>query len=398
MSIDGILLFSGGLDSLLCARLLMDQGLSIRCLHCVSPFFGSAGQARRWQHLYNLDLEILDVGEIMADLIRDWPPHGLGSVMNPCVDCKITLLRLAKKRMLELGASFVATGEVLGQRPMSQRRDVMNLIRHAAEVDDILLRPLCAKHLEPVACERSGLVDRERLLDLHGRGRQGQLALAKALNLTEIPSPAGGCRLTEKENARHYWPLRMHRPLADAQDYRLASCGRQLWRLEENPACWLCVARNSRDNAKLTAFARDRDLLAGLCDCPGPVALLRDGRDWPAEALTAGLSQFISYAPKAANQPTARVWLKQTDGSQQILTLQPDLSRTAFRRPDWEEVKAEKHALASRYEAERVKRLRAEKEARRAARAQAAEEAAGTQEPCPLRPDTDTSPAGAPEE
>lgn len=373
MSIDGVLLFSGGLDSILAALLLQEQGLNIRCLHYVSPFFGSPRARSRWKQLYGLDVEIADAGPEMVRLVRGWPEHGFGKVMNPCVDCKITLLRLAKRRMEELGGSFIATGEVLGQRPMSQRRDIMNLIRHQAGVDDLLLRPLCAKHLDPTPCELSGLVDRERLLDLHGRGRQEQLNLARHYGLTEIPSPGGGCLLTERENARHYWPLRKYREEPTVEDFRLANCGRQLWHAEEGTACWMVVARNNRDNDRLRAFAAADDLLAGLCDYPGPIALLRDGCRWSEDLLARSCSQFVSYAPRvtqALEQNSAlevRVWLKRADATQTVLTVRPDTERTFLARPDWEEVRAEKHALASKKEEERRAELKLVKEARQKA-------------------------------
>ncbi len=381
MSIDGVVLFSGGLDSLICARLLLDQGLSIRCLHYYSPFFGSPHSRGHWKRLYGLDVEVADAGADMVRQINDWPEHGFGKVMNPCVDCKITLLRLARQRMEELGGSFVATGEVLGQRPMSQRRDIMNRIMHEAGVDGLLLRPLCARHLDPTPCEISGQVDRSRLLGIHGRGRLEQLALAEKWGFPEIPSPGGGCRLTERENARHYWPLRMHRRGASVEDYLLTGLGRQLWRVEGPAARWMVVARNNRDNERLRQFQKERDLLCGLCDHPGPLALLRDGRDWDMDAMRLACAQFVSYAPRAAQRPEARVWLKDAEQHQEILTVVPDLERTAFRRPTWEEVHAEKHALASQRESERLARRDRERAERRKAREERL--AAETQAACP---------------
>ncbi len=362
--IDGVVLFSGGLDSLLTARLLMEQGLNVRCLHYVSPFFGSPGARERWQRLYGVDVEIADAGPQIVSQINNWPDHGFGKVMNPCVDCKIILLRLARLRMEELGGRFVATGEVLGQRPMSQRRDIMNRIMHEAGVDDLLLRPLCAQHLAPTPCELSGQVDRSRLLAIHGRGRLEQLALAEKYGFSEIPSPGGGCRLTERENARHYWPLRMHRKDASVEDYRLTGFGRQLWHAADGAAYWMVAARNNKDNGRLREAQKEGDLLIGLCDLPGPLALLRDGAEWPADIVQKACSQFLSYAPKAANLDSARVWLKNMDAGQEILACQPDLTRSFFTRPTWEEIKAEKHAIASRKEAERIEQRQREKEER----------------------------------
>ena len=146
---DVIVLFSGGLDSILAAKLLEDQGLKVRCLHCVSPFFGDEAALPRWRRLHNLDIASLDVSEDFAALLRRRPVHGFGKVMNPCVDCKILLLRHARLYMEAVGARLLASGEVLGQRPMSQRRDTLHVIPRDADVTGLLLRPLCARLLAP---------------------------------------------------------------------------------------------------------------------------------------------------------------------------------------------------------------------------------------------------------
>ena len=127
-------LFSGGLDSILAARLIMEQGLVVRCLHFVTPFFGKPQLIPHWEKVYGLEVEAVDVGEAFVRLLRERPAHGFGKVMNPCVDCKILMMRKARELMKKWGASFLISGEVLGQRPMSQRRDTLNVIRRDAEV------------------------------------------------------------------------------------------------------------------------------------------------------------------------------------------------------------------------------------------------------------------------
>jgi len=352
---DGVSLFSGGLDSILAARLLADQGLRMLCLHFWSPFFGtpSSSARDRWKRLYGLEVEALDCSREMAALVSGWPPHGFGKVMNPCVDCKILLLRLAKKRMEELGAKFIATGEVMGQRPMSQRRDVLNTIRREAGVDGLLLRPLSALHLDPTPMEESGLADRSKLLGIHGRGRQDQLALAKAYGMEEIPSPGGGCWLAERENARRYWPIRTRLGSPSAADYRLAAWGRQYWLVTADQACWLVMGRNSYDNETLKKSQEQEDLLAGVCDYPGPLALLRRGRSWTAEARRLAAAMLASYAPKAVQAGgEIGVWMKERSGIQSVVRVLPDMERIGFTRMTFDEVKAEKHAEASRHQAE----------------------------------------------
>lgn len=138
---DAIVLFSGGLDSILAAKLLESQNVAVRCLHFTSPFFGDAAAVAGWRELYGLDIRSLDVSEDFAALLRRRPVYGFGKVMNPCVDCKILLLRHARQYMEAVGGRVLATGEVLGQRPMSQRRDTLHVIMRDAGVSDLLLRP-----------------------------------------------------------------------------------------------------------------------------------------------------------------------------------------------------------------------------------------------------------------
>ena len=227
--VDVVVLFSGGLDSILAAKVLEEQGLRVCCLHCHSPFFGDPGAVERWSNLYGLDIRTLDVSDDFCAMLRARPAHGFGKVMNPCVDCKILLLRHARLYMESIGARLLATGEVMGQRPMSQRRDVLNAIRRDAGVQDILLRPLSALHLAPTPAEEEGFVDRSRLLGISGRGRKDQLELAKKYQLPEIPTPGGGCRLADKENARRYWPVLSRWPEPDTRAFKLSNLGRQFW-------------------------------------------------------------------------------------------------------------------------------------------------------------------------
>ena len=391
---DGVSLFSGGLDSILAARVLADQGLRMLCLHFWSPFFGSPSSSarERWKRLYGVEVEALDCSREMAALVSGWPPHGFGKVMNPCVDCKILLLRLAKRRMEELGAKFIATGEVMGQRPMSQRRDVLNTIRREAGVDGLLLRPLSALHLDPTPMETSGLVDRSRLLGIHGRGRQDQLALAKAYGFEEIPSPGGGCWLAERENARRYWPIRTRLGSPSASDYRLAAWGRQYWLLSEGQACWLVMGRNSYDNETLKKSQESEDLLAGVCDYPGPLALLRRGRSWTDEARRLAGAMIASYAPKAVQAGgEIGVWMKERSGVQTVVRVLPDMERTSFTRMTFDEVKAEKHLEASRHQAEENlerERRRRERLERKAAEPAPSAGEAGESQPAGANPDS----------
>ena len=344
---DIIVMFSGGLDSLLTALLLKEQGLAVRGLHGVSPFFGDVDAVPRWREEYGLDIEALDVGDEFTAMLRQRPAHGFGKVMNPCVDCKILLLRRARQYMQAVGAQAIATGEVMGQRPMSQRRDTLNIIERDAGVKGLLLRPLSARLLAPTRAEESGLVDRERLLAISGRGRTEQLALAAHFGIRDIPTPGGGCRLAEKENARRYWPVLTNLPCAQAQDFALANVGRQFWHTPEDVADvgqhhWLCVGRNRVDNALLPPLLRQDDLLLELHDEQGPLALARNGRHWPRPLLLEACALMVSYATAAVARHPGQamdVRLYDNGGTVEILPVAPE-RHSHWQTPAWDDVRA----------------------------------------------------------
>lgn len=363
---DGIALFSGGLDSILAARLLMEQGRTIQCLHFVSPFFGKPGRVRHWERVYGLDIAVVDVSDDYAALLAAGPAYGYGSVINPCVDCKILMMRRAREYMESCGAKFIVSGEVLGQRPMSQRRDTLNVIRRDADVRDVLLRPLCAQHLEPTAAELAGLVDRSLLLGISGRGRKDQLDLAARFGIDEIPTPGGGCMLTEKENARRYWPVLERVASPRAADFRLANAGRQLWRGD----WWLSIGRNQADNETFASLGREGDLQFKVAGFPGPLALGRsaapDRTPWTEDATLQAAALVASYSPKACRArenggaadgetalPGGKVPVRVTPvgpngearpGDARIVEVEPS-RHTVFAEPTWLEAREKLLAL-----------------------------------------------------
>ena len=331
-------LFSGGLDSILAIKLVQEQGIEITGLHCVSPFFGDPDKVPYWRKLYDLDIEIVDISEEFVRMLLQGPEHGFGSVLNPCVDCKILMLKRARAIKEARGADFIISGEVLGQRPMSQRRDTLNIIRRDAGVKDMLLRPLSARHMDETEAELSGLVDRERLLGISGRGRKDQMALAERMALSHKPTPGGGCRLTEKENARSYWPVLVYTPSPVVDDFVLVNTGRQYWHVESGAAAFrLIMGRNQEDNTKILALAGERDLLFKTGDFPGPIALGRFfGTQWPGEAVLSAAAFTASYSAKAVRhvgQSRAAVAVRVHPGSLdapgQVVHVQPN------REPDF---------------------------------------------------------------
>lgn len=289
-------LFSGGLDSILAMKTIAAQGLRVLGLHFCSPFFGRPGKIPLWQRIYNLEIEPISLHEEFVAMLRSGPRYGFGKVLNPCVDCKILMLSAARVLLPVYGARFIVSGEVLGQRPMSQRRDALNLISKQARVQDLLLRPLCALHLKPTPMEEEGLVDRSRLHVIYGRGRKEQLRLAEEFGLEEIPTPAGGCLLAEKESARRFWPVLTRIPDPDTKDFELAGIGRQFWHERR----WLAVGRNRRDNEALEKAARTGDLLFKAVGVQGPLALARgkSKQDWDDAAVDLAAAFVAGFSGK----------------------------------------------------------------------------------------------------
>ncbi|WP_417913212.1 thiamine biosynthesis protein [Candidatus Electronema sp. TJ] len=304
-------LFSGGLDSILACRIVAAQGIRVQALKFVTPFFGHELLAEperfRQQMLdkYGIEAELIDLSAGYIELLRR-PAHGFGKHFNPCIDCKIMMLRRARELMAERGAAFLFTGEVRGQRPMSQQMETLNLIEKKAGCQDILLRPLSAKLLSPTLPERQGLVDRERLHGFAGRGRKGQLALARELGISDFPAPAGGCVLTDPILAarieRFYAGLfTVGSEDITAGDIRLLLLGRQ-FRLPGGH--WLVLGRNEQENDRIAGLRRPDDWLLHMPEHFGPLGLLRRAAAADAEAaaaLAAGL--IVRYSRKTDGIP-----------------------------------------------------------------------------------------------
>ncbi len=344
---DALALLSGGLDSILAARTIQAQGLKVKSLHFTSPFFGYAEKLSHWEKIYDLDLEAIDIGEDYANLIKNYPTYGFGSCLNPCVDCKILMMSKTRELLDKYNAKFIISGEVLGQRPMSQRRDTLNVIRRDAEIKDILLRPLCALHMDETKPEREGLVKRELLHNFSGRGRQPQLQLAQELGITEIPTPAGGCKLTEKDTSARYWSV-LSKHEANAENFTLANIGRQFWHSEKNQ--WLIIGRNKDDNTDLENNSKANDIVMRVNGFPSPLALMRPAPNSCEKAtitnedIAHAAQMLASYSPKAVKfsqeeNKEIEVSIKQND-SHSILSIMPQRSAYLV-EPVWEKAKVE---------------------------------------------------------
>jgi len=253
----GIGLFSGGLDSTLAVLLLLEQNIKVTALTFLNHFgceitdrTGCTQNPDSIASKFGFELKAVHLGQKFIDLVKD-PPHGYGKNMNPCIDCRILMLREAREYMEMVGADFVFTGEVLGQRPMSQHRAQLNLITRRSGLDDKLLRPLSARLLDPTAPEKEGLVERDKLEKIAGRSRKRQMELAEKYGLDDYPNPAAGCLLTDVGYSRRLKDLLDHRPDIDVEDINLLRVGRH-FRLDD--ATKVVVGRNKGENEKISSF------------------------------------------------------------------------------------------------------------------------------------------------
>ena len=223
-----VVMFSGGLDSVIATHLLMSQGLDVTALHFFMPFYSGLGkrpeQVESYAAALGVPLRVEEEGEEFLEMIRD-PKFGFGKNANPCVDCRIHRLTKAGRIMEEMGAACLATGEVVGQRPMSQKMHTLYKVEKLAGLTGKLLRPLSAKLLTPTEVEEAGIVDREKLLDISGRSRAAQLAYAKEYGL-QHSAPAGGCLLTNVETGARFDDLASHDPQYSLVDFKLLAYGR----------------------------------------------------------------------------------------------------------------------------------------------------------------------------
>ncbi|MFW5863241.1 MAG: tRNA(5-methylaminomethyl-2-thiouridylate) methyltransferase [Desulfohalobiaceae bacterium] len=341
---DCLALFSGGLDSLLACKLLQIQGLRVLGLHFISPFFGSQETIEHWQKLHGIDLIPVDISQEFIQLLLQGPEHGLGKGLNPCVDCKILMLQKSQGMLEQFQAEFIISGEVLGQRPMSQRKDTLNLILKRSGTKELLLRPLSARNLPPTPVELSGKVDRSRLMDFKGRGRKQQLSLARELQLQEIPTPAGGCLLTEPEAVKRIWPVLKQAPSPQPDDLALSRVGRQYWAGKH----WLVIGRNQQDNQQLLDLIRRGDILFKLLDIPGPLAVARQLQgQWSAEAVRSAASFMLRFSSKARQSPQpVRVRAGTPEGHIQEIQVLPQQEDQglAWREASWQDFQQDKGA------------------------------------------------------
>ena len=288
MNCRGLSLMSGGLDSQLAVRVLQSAGAEVEAVCFSTPFFDCTG-ARRAAEALGVKLHLVDFTDDELALIRH-PPHGFGGAMNPCIDCHAQMIRRAGELMSRLGFDFVATGEVLGQRPMSQNRQSLGIVERSSGLQGRLVRPLSAKLLEPTLPETDGSLDRARLLDISGRSRDRQIALAAEFGIVDYPSPAGGCKLTEDGFSRKLRDLMEHEGLESRKLVELLLVARR-FRLPGGSS--VALGRDRGENAVLRELVCEGMVLAPV-NVPGPTAFVPSLKSEEDLALALGL--VVAYS------------------------------------------------------------------------------------------------------
>lgn len=293
-------LLSGGLDSMLAAKILKEMGVDVHAVHFGLPWgCGNVTRVKNATEQIGISLHVIPADQTFFEVLKN-PRFGYGSAINPCVDCHIHMIKKASEFMKEINADFVFTGEVLGQRPMSQLKNSLRAVEKACGIEGRLLRPLCAKLLNPTIPEIEGLIDREKLLAICGRSRKEQRRLAKEFGITDFPNSSGGCLLTDKNFGNRLRDLFTHG--CDSLEQTVILKWGRHFRINKNFKAIL--ARDEKECDEIANHAQAEDFILQLEDQHGPVAVL-EGKN-PSEeiiALAAGLIQFFSRYRNCAPQP-----------------------------------------------------------------------------------------------
>lgn len=276
MNKKAVALLSGGLDSTLAIKLMLDQGVEVHALNFLTVFCnctskGCAHQATKVAEEFGVPIKVMNITKEYMEVVKN-PKYPRGRNMNPCIDCRIFTFKKAKEFMKEIGASFIITGEVTGQRPMSQRKQAILTIEKESGLEGLIVRPLSAKFFEPTLPEKSGIIDRDKLLDIDGRRRTRQIALAKDFGINDYPCPAGGCLLTDKCFSERLKDLLKYNAGYDISDLHLLKIGRHFKISDE---LRFLVGRDEQDNAKLVSFSKAGDYIFDILDIPSAVGLAR---------------------------------------------------------------------------------------------------------------------------
>lgn len=295
MNKKAISLFSGGLDSALAAKLILDQGIDVVGLHFTSHFASKSDKERGLQAIrtakeLGIRLIVKNKGDEYIEIIKK-PRYGYGKNMNPCIDCRIFMLEKTALVMAEEEAGFLITGEVIGQRPMSQKRHTIELIEKRSNLTGLIVRPLSAKLFPPTKAELEGVIDREKLLGISGRSRETQYNLVRLYNLKEYARPGGGCLLTDPIFARKLKNLMECDKAFTPKDIELLTIGRY-FRPDNNTM--LILGRNKEENERLESFRMAPYILFSPLSFKGPKGILKGTATEVTISMVANIMAFYS--------------------------------------------------------------------------------------------------------
>ncbi|MEW6571177.1 MAG: hypothetical protein AB1390_08390 [Nitrospirota bacterium] len=316
-----IALFSGGLDSTLAIFAILRQGIDVYAVKFTTNFESNFSLRTYSKHVssvsrkYGFGVEVVHLGQKFIETVLS-PDHGYGKNMNPCIDCRILMLREINGLMDKIGADFIVTGEVLGQRPMSQRKDMLYHIDKEAGLSGYVVRPLSARLLKISVPEEKGIIDRERLYSITGRSRKAQIALAKEFGLAEYPSPAGGCLLTEPNFARRLRDLLKYKGTCDVRDIDLLKVGRHF----RVGLCKIIVGRDKSENEKIESMRRGGDYLLKVEGHGSPLTLVTGHITEEALNVAASLCARYSDAKRLSD---VEVTAFGTDGAMLRIKVRP---------------------------------------------------------------------------
>jgi len=285
-------MLSGGLDSTLAVKLIQEQGIDVEAINFVTPFCqcrkGGCG-ATEAAKTFNIPLKIVNAGTDYLRIVRN-PRFGYGKNLNPCVDCRIYMLKKAKHFAKQIGARFIFTGEVLGQRPMSQHKGALDLIEREAGLQGKIVRPLSAKLLPKTEAETQGIIGKEAFKDICGRSRKKQIEMTKEFNIVNFPCAAGGCLLTDRQFARRLRDLFQHKKRITIKQVNLLKVARH-FRFGKNK---IIVGRTEAENGLLIRAKQKTDYFFEVADCGSPITILQGPKTRASIEKAAALTVFHS--------------------------------------------------------------------------------------------------------
>lgn len=327
MNNKAVALLSGGLDSSLAVKLILMQGIELTAVNfkthfcCCNRKNGCGNEAVRVSKEFGIPVKLIYVEREYIEMVRH-PKFGYGKRMNPCLDCRIFMHMKAAEYMEEIGATFLITGEVLGQRPMSQRRDAMNLIDRESGLKGRILRPLSAGVLDPTLPEEQGIVDRSLLLSITGRGRRVQMQMADELSIHDYPCPAGGCLLTDVNFAARLRDLFLHQETFEMEEIRLLRIGRH-FRL--HTGLKVIVGRDEKENQRIETLTKGRYPIFTPNDFSGPTCAAMGNLDQNAKEMIPRI--LLRYAHIHESR-TVRL---KFDGEEEVLQVSGPLTDSALK-------------------------------------------------------------------